>query len=48
MLGKEVKHEIPASQMQYNAAYKEMVQKIGASYTLEGTVLNTVEKSILT
>ena len=33
-------HEIPTSQMQYNADYKETDQKIKASYALEGTVLD--------
>ena len=45
MLGKELGHEIPTSQMQYNADYKETdKKKINASYSLEGTVLDNVEK----
>ena len=44
MLGKEFGHEIPTSQMQHNADYKETDQKINASYSLEGRVLDNVEK----
>ena len=36
-------HEIPISQMQYHADYKEMDKKINASYNLEGTVLDNIE-----
>ena len=43
LLGKEMGHAIPTSQMQYNADYKEKDKKINASYTLEGTILDTVE-----
>ena len=42
VLGKEMRHEIPTSQMQYHADYKEM-EKINASYNLGGTVLDNVE-----
>ena len=39
LLGNEIGHEIPTSQMQYNADYKETDKiKINASYNLEGTV----------
>ena len=45
MLGKELGHEVPTSQMQHNANYKETdKKKINASYSLEGTVLENVEK----
>ena len=43
LLGKEMGHEIPTSQMQYHADYKETDKKINASYNLEGTVLDNVE-----
>ena len=36
-------YEIPTSQMQYHADYKEMDQKINASYNIEGTVIDNVE-----
>ena len=44
MLGKELGHEIPTSQMSYNADYKVTIKKINASYSLAGTVLDVVEK----
>ena len=44
MLGKELGHEVLTSQMQHNADYTETDQKINASYSLEGTVLENVEK----
>ena len=43
LLGKEMGHEIPTSQMQYHADYKETDQKTNASYKLEGTVFDNVE-----
>ena len=42
ILGKELGHEVPTSQMQHNANYTE--KKINASYSLDGTVLENVEK----
>ena len=36
-------HEIPTSQIQYHADYKEIDQKDQASYNLEGPVLDNVE-----
>ena len=45
MLDKELGHEVPTSQMQHNADYKETDKKnINASYSLEGTALENVEK----
>ena len=44
MLGKELGHEVPTSQMQHNANYKETDQKDQSSYSLEETVLENVEK----
>ena len=41
VLGKDFGHEIPNSQMHYNAAYKEIDQE--AQY-IEGTVLDDEEK----
>ena len=44
MLGKEMGYEISTRQMQYDANNKETDKKIHASYTLEGTVLENVER----
>ena len=45
MLGKELGHEVPTSQMKHNADYKETEQKHQfAAYSLEGTVPDNVEK----
>ena len=44
VLGKELGYEIPTSQMQYNADYKETDKKINASYSWKATVLDNVEK----
>ena len=40
----ELGHEVPTNQLQHDADYKETDQKINASYSLEGTVLDNVEK----
>ena len=45
MLGKELGHEILASQTKYNTDYKETDQTIIASYTLEDMILDNVEKT---
>ena len=45
MLDKNLGHEVPTSQMQHNADYKETDEKnINASYSLEGTAVENVEK----
>ena len=45
MLGNELGHEVPTSQMKHNANYKETDQKDQCFlYSLEGTVLEIVEK----
>ena len=44
--GKELLHELPTNQMQYNADYKEWVKKISASYTSEGMVLDSIENLV--
>ena len=46
MLSNELGHEVSTNQMQHNADYKEMDKKdqINASYCLEETVLDNVEK----
>ena len=44
MLGKELGHEVPTSQMQHNVDYKETDKKINASYSSEGSVLENVKK----
>ena len=43
LLGKEMGHESPSSQMQYHADFKVTDKKIYVSYNLEGTVLDNVE-----
>ena len=45
VLGKELGHRSPTSQMQNNENYKETDQKISASYTLLGMVHDNVEIS---
>ena len=42
MLGKEMGYEISSCQMQYDAITRKQIEKIHASYTLEGTVLENV------
>ena len=45
MLGNELGHGIPGSQMRYNAEItRKRIKKINASNTLEGTALDNVEK----
>ena len=42
MLGKELGHKVPTSQMQHKMT-KKRIKTINASYSLEGTVLDNVE-----
>ena len=44
MLGKELGHEIPTSWMQYIQITRKQIKKMDASYSLERTVLDNVEK----
>ena len=43
-MGKEMGYEITTHQMQYDTADKERDQKINAEYTLEGVILQNVDK----
>ena len=44
MLGKGLGYEVPAGQSNIMQITRERIKKINASYTLEGTVLDNVEK----
>ena len=44
MLGKELGHEIQAVKCNIMQTPRKRIKKINASFTLEGTVLDTVEK----